>query len=313
MINELKNLKILYLGTPEISADTLSYLLEGGANIVAVITNPDKPQGRKGIEVPPPVKSLALSRGIPVYQKARIRDDYAFLDDIDFDILLTMAYGQILPVEILNKAPLGAYNLHGSLLPEYRGAAPIQRAIMDNKKETGVTLMEMVAKMDAGKMFAKKAVEIGENDNYSSLCKKISKAAADLALSSLLDVVNKVNLGEEQDENLVTFAAKIGVDEERLDLNLPLNELYARIRGLSLTPGGHFILNGLKLKVFKASIASGEQKGEIGEIIGVKKGIFVSVKGGVIRLEEVQLEGKKAMDAASFANGMHNLLGSKLE
>ena len=138
------------------------------------------------------------------------------------------------------------------------------------------------------------------------------------AVNEAVNLAKKVAKGSDKFVNgvLRTYIRekdKYIIPEERLDLNLPLNELYARIRGLSLTPGGHFILNGLKLKVFKASIASNEQKGEIGEIVGVKKGIFVSVKGGVIRLEEVQLEGKKAMDAASFANGMHNLLGSKLE
>ena len=312
MFENLKQLKILYLGTPEISAEVLSYLLEHGANIIAVVSNEDKPVGRKGILTATPVKAVALAHGIPVFQPAKIRLDHAFLDELDFEIMLTMAYGQILPVEVLNKARVKALNLHGSLLPKYRGAAPIQRAIMNGDKESGVTLMEMVQAMDAGRMYAKKVVSIEEKDNYTSLCKKISNAAGELAIEALLDVANGVNQGIEQNESEVTFAAKILPEEEKLDLEMSVPSLLNAIRGLSLVPGAYLFLDDLKLKVFEAHYVSNEVKGQLGEILGVKKGVFVQGKDGVFCLDQVQLAGKKPMDAASFANGMRDLLGKIL-
>ena len=312
MFENLKNLKIVYLGTPEISAECLSFLLDGGANVVAVISNEDKPVGRKGLLSPTPVKAVALDHNIPVFQPAKIKEDNAFLDELDFDIFLSMAYGQIIPEAVLSKARFGAFNLHGSLLPKYRGAAPIQRAIIDGESLTGVTLMAMVKKMDAGTMYAKKEVAIEESDNYTTLCKKIAKAAASLALDSLLDVVNRLSEGEEQKEEEVTFAAKILPEEEKLDFSLPIAKLLNKIRGLSFTPGGYCYLEGAKLKIFSAHIHSQETLGEIGEIVSDRKGLFVQAEGGVLSLDYLQLEGKKAMDGKSFVNGKQGLKGAFL-
>ena len=220
-----KDVRIVYMGTPEISAKVLERVLQEGFSVVGVISNEDKEVGRKRIKEPTPVKKVALEYGVPVYQPHRIRLEHDFLKKIDFDVLLTMAYGQIVPEEVLQAPCVGAVNLHGSLLPEYRGAAPIQRAIMDGKSKTGVTLMEMVKEMDAGRMYDKLEVDIAPKDNYSSLQEKISFAAGELAARDLLKYANGELPGVEQNPSDVTFAAKILPENEHIPLHLPISSL----------------------------------------------------------------------------------------
>lgn len=305
------NSRIVYMGTPEISAVALRGLIDEGFNIVAVITNPDKPVGRKGILTPSPVKEVALAHGIPVFQPAKIRLDYEFLKELKPDVIVTLAYGQIVPQGVLDIPVRGCVNLHGSLLPELRGAAPIQRAIDLGKSLTGITLMEMVAAMDAGKMFDKIEVSISSEDNYTSLCDKLALAAKELILKDLLSYLNGLLPGIPQDESQVTFAAKITPEDERLDFSWNSERLLNRIRALSYTPGGYGLLNGEKFKIFKAH-AVAMAKGKPGEIVCAKKGVFVSTADGVLSLDEVQLQGKKMTDGKSFANGYRDLEGRLL-
>ncbi len=305
--------RVVYMGTPEISARVLSSILEAGFNVIAVVSNEDKEVGRKRELEATPVKKVALDAGIPVFQPHRIRLDHSFLDDLDFDVLVTMAYGQIVPKEVLDAPKIGAINLHGSLLPSLRGAAPIQRAIMNGEKVTGVTLMKMVEAMDAGEMYDKAEVAIDEGDNYTSLAEKISECASSLIVKDLLPYANGELKGVEQDESQVTFAKKILPEDERLPLSLPVSSLLSYIRGLSKTPGGYFLLDGKKLKVYEASLSSLPLSGRLGEIVKCSKGVFVQANGGILSLEEVQLEGKKRMDGRSFANGASGLLGKVLE
>lgn len=311
--NSNKDVRIVYMGTPEISAKVLKRVLSEGFSVVGVISNEDKEVGRKHQKEETPVKKVALSHNIPVYQPHRIRLDHDFLSSIDFDVLLTMAYGQIVPEEVLLAPKIGAVNLHGSLLPSYRGAAPIQRAIMDGKSKTGVTLMKMVKEMDAGTMYDKLEVEIAPDDDYSSLQEKIAFAAGELAAKDLLKYANGELRGEEQDPSSVTFANKILPENEHLPLDLDVSSLLCYIRGLSLTPGGYFLLEGKKLKVYKASLFSKEEKGRLGQIIPDRKKLLIQGKGGILSLEKIQLEGKKAMDAVNFLNGAKDLPGKAVE
>ena len=304
--------RIIYMGTPEISAHVLEEIIGAGFHVVAVITNEDKEVGRKKEKEPTPVKKVALSHDIPVYQPHRIRKEYEFISAIPCDLILTMAYGHIVPDHILSHPKYGCLNLHGSLLPELRGAAPIQRAIMEGKKKTGVTLMEMVATMDAGRMYAKEEVEIAESDNFTSLAEKISNAAAKLAINSILPYLNGALPGIEQDESKVTFANKILPEDEHLPIDLPVEELLSYIRALSLKPGAYLLLDGLKLKIYSASLFSKETIAEIGVITKAKKGLYFQANGGIVSIESLQLEGKKAMDGKSFVNGMRDLEGKKL-
>ena len=306
---ELKDIKIMYMGTPEISAKVFEKLIDEGCNFVGLITNEDKEIGRKRLLTPAPTKEVALRHNIPVYQPHRIRTEFEFLKNIEFDVLLTMAYGQIVPDEVLAMAKVGSINLHGSLLPEYRGAAPIQQSLIDGRKKTGVTLMKMVSKMDAGTMYDKEIVLIEDNDNYSSLQDKISNAAFIVAKRSLLSYANGEIIGEEQDESLVTFANKIKPENEHLSLDFSCFDFINYVRGLSLTPGAYLFLQDKKLKVLKASLFSSEISGKVGEIVIDKKRLVIQLKDGQVSLDLVQLEGKKMMDGASFVNGMHNLKG----
>ena len=301
MIN-LKDFRIIYMGTPIMSAKILRYMIEEGFNVVAVIAQEDKPVGRKGLLEKVPTKVVAEEFGIPVYQPHRIRKEYEFARELNADLILTMAYGQIVPIELLEMPKLGALNLHGSILPKYRGAAPIQRAIMNGEKETGVTLMEMVDKMDAGKMFGVEKCEISESDNYTSLCEKIVECGKKI-VKTLLPLYFEGKLdGVEQDENLVTFADKISKEDEKLDLNKSTKDFINFLRSISETPGGYLIFDDKKLKILGAKMWSNSVSKTVGTLT-INKHLVLQLKDGEIELTEVHLEGKKKMDGKSFANG----------
>ncbi len=300
-----KDVRILYLGTPKIAVEPLLRLIELGYDVVGVVTQEDKEVGRKRILTPSPVKVAALNHDIPVYQPHRIKKDHEWAKSLDLDVIVTMAYGQILPDDLLSLPKKGSINLHGSLLPKYRGAAPIQRAIENGEKETGITLMEMVHEMDAGRMYAKESVEIKEGDTYSSLSDKLSYLAANILEKYLFDYLNGKIEGEPQNEALVTFANKISPEEEKLSLNLEKDDLIHKIHSLSEEPGGYFILNGKKLKIFSVSSFDDIENEEIGLLSYKQKKLVLSAKGGHIALLSVQLEGKKRMSGADFASGAH--------
>lgn len=306
--------RILYMGTPAISAIVLTGLLENHFNVIGLVCNEDKPVGRKGKIEPPPTKVVAQKFGIPVFQPHRIRLENDFIRELKPDVIVTMAYGQIVPEVVLSAPKYGCLNLHGSLLPSWRGAAPIQRSLMAGEKETGVTLMEMVAAMDAGRMYDKAVVVVDENDNYSSLSEKIGLAARDLILRDLLPYLNGNLKGEQQNEKLVTFATKIKPEEEHLNLSMASLDFIHMIQGLSEKPGGYLLLDGKKMKILKASIFSAETSQPVGSTLPHKKKLLLQLSDGVISLDEVQLEGKKMMDGTSFLNGFRSILeGARFE
>ena len=310
---ENKDLRLVFMGTPEISAYVFERMIKDGYHFVGLVAQPDHPVGRKGLLEKVPTKVIAEKYNIPVFQPVKIRDDYAFIDEIKPDLVITLAYGQIVPQGFLDKVPMGCLNLHGSLLPKYRGASPIQTALINNETVTGVTLMEMVKAMDAGKMYAKKEVIIEEDDNSTSLFNKIKVAAADLVLEALPLYINGKLKGEPQDENEVTFCSLIKSEQEKLDLNLPAKSIIGWIRGLSDEPGAYLYLNNLKLKIYKAKIISKIVDHSVGEILKAdKNGLVFQAKDGQIAILELQKEGKKRMDFRSFINGNQNLLGQVL-
>ena len=310
---EKSNLKLLFMGTPEISAYVFDKMIENGYHFVGLVAQPDHPVGRKGLIEKVPTKLVAEKYNIPVFQPIKIRDDYSFIDDIKPDLVITLAYGQIVPQGFLDKIPMGCLNLHGSLLPKYRGASPIQTALINNEKVTGVTLMEMVKAMDAGRMYAKKEIEIAEDDNATSLFDKVKIAASELVLESLPKYINGELIGEEQNEEEVTFCSTIKPEQEKLDLSLTAIQLVGWIRGLSDEPGAYLYLNNLKLKIYKAKYVDNSVTAEVGTIVKAdKSGLYMQARDGVISLLEVQKEGKKRMDYRSFINGNQNLLGQKL-
>lgn len=293
------------------SAKVLEALISGGFNIVGVVAQEDQPVGRKAIITEVPTKVVAKAHNIPVYQPHKIRSDYEFVLQIKPDLILTMAYGQIVPQGLLDIPPMGALNLHGSLLPKYRGAAPIQRAIMNGEKETGVTLMEMVDKMDAGKMFGVSKCEITPEDNYTSLCEKIVSCCVDVCNRLLPKYFNGELEGVEQDESKVTFADKIKPETEKLSLDFGCEQFIHYVHGMSEEPGAYVLLENVKLKILKAKLAAKTISGDVGTLL-IEKGVFLKLKDGVIELTELQLAGKKKMDGKSFANGSRHLNGKKV-
>ncbi len=307
-MKNLKDYRLIFMGTPSIASKVFDALIKEGYNFVALIAQEDKPVGRKGILEPVPTKVVAQAHNIPVYQPHKIRLDYEFVKELKPDLILTMAYGQIVPQGLLDIPTYGCLNLHGSLLPKLRGAAPIQRAIIEGETKTGITLMEMVAAMDAGKMFAKEEVEILPDDNYTSLCDKMSEAAIKVCVKNLPAYLEGKLPGVEQDESLVTIANKIKPEDEKLDLSKPTKEVINYIRGLSEEPGAYIYVEDKKLKIFKAHQIS-SSKGEIGKL-EVTKTVSLQLADGVIQLDMLQMEGKKRMDGKSFANGNKALHGA---
>lgn len=310
----MNNKRIVFMGTPEISASVLEGIISSGYNVVGVIAQPDRPVGRKKILMPVPTKVVAEKYNIPVYQPLKIRKEYEFVKELHPDVIITLAYGQIVPQGLLDIPPLGCLNLHGSLLPKYRGAAPIQYALMNNDKVTGMTLMKMVKEMDAGEMYATEEVKIDLEDNSTSLFKKMAEAALRLVLRELPTILEGKLVGIPQDESLVSFAPSIKPEEEKLDLNKSKEELHGYIRALSETPGAYLYLEGLKFKIYRSQIISDEVLGEVGEIVKAdKKGLYLQTKNGLLALVDVQLEGKKRMDYMSFINGHPDLLHELLQ
>ena len=310
---EMKDLKLLFMGTPEISAYVFMKMIEAGYHFVGLVAQPDHPVGRKGIVEKVPTKVVAEKYNIPVYQPEKIKLDYSFMDELKPDLVITLAYGQIVPQGFLDIPKYGCLNLHGSLLPKYRGASPVQSVLINNEKVTGVTLMEMVKAMDAGRMYAKKEIKIEDDDNATSLFNKVKEAASELVIESLPSYINGELKGLEQDENEVTFCSIIKPEQEKLDLSLTANEIVGWVRGLSDEPGAYLYLNNQKFKIFKAKVVDYSVTSEVGVIVKAdKNGLYMQAKDGVISLLEVQKEGKKRMDYRSFVNGNQNLLGQKL-
>ena len=310
---EKKDLNLLFMGTPEISAYVFEQMILAGYHFVGLVAQPDHPVGRKGIIEKVPTKVIAEKYNIPVFQPIKIRKDFSFMDNLRVDLVITLAYGQIVPQGFLDIPRFGCLNLHGSLLPKLRGASPVQTALINNEKVTGVTLMEMVAAMDAGRMYGKKEVIIDEEDNATSLFKKISEAAKDLVLELLPKYVNGELEGIPQNEDEVTFCSLIKPEQEKLDLSKDILEVYGYIRGLSDEPGAYLYLDNQKLKIFKAKIANDLVTAEVGTIVQAdKRGLLLQCQNGQLAILELQKEGKKRMDYKAFINGNQNLLGTKL-
>lgn len=309
-----KEARLMFMGTPEISARVFERMILDGYNFVGLISQPDKPIGRKNeIEVSP-TKKIALKYGIPVFQPQKIRLEFEFARDLKPDLIVTFAYGQIVPQGLLDIPTLGCINLHGSLLPKLRGASPVQFSLITGEKKTGVTLMRMLKEMDAGEMYGKKEVVISEEDNATTLFDKISIVAGDLILELLPDFLEGRITGIPQNTDEVTFAPMIKPEQEKLSFDLPIKNLIGWIRGLSEKPGGYFLLNGKKFKVYKAKVFDNKVTGQIGEIIEAdKNGLIVQTKDGRISLLEIQLEGKKKMDYKTFVNGSKDIKGTCLK
>ena len=298
------NARILFLGTPKIAAEVLDFLISEGYNVIGAVSQIDRETDRKGRLLPTEVKSVCLKHNLPIYQYEKIRDHIDEIKEINPDVILTLAYGQIVPQALLDIPKLGCVNLHGSLLPKYRGAAPIQRVLFYGEKETGVTLMQRVKAMDAGVMYHKEVVKIEDSDNYTSLYEKMIECAKLTVLNSFDDYLEGKLKGIPQDENEVTFANKINKEDEILSINLTCDQFVNTVRCLSYNPGGYFYLNQIKFKVLRAHKINNNITGGIGEILEAKKhNLVFQLSDGQICIDELQIPGKKVMKTADFLNG----------
>lgn len=310
-------MKILFMGTPDFAVFSLDALVRAEADIVGVITQPDKPKGRGYTLTPPPVKVYALEHGIEVYQPNTLRDE-AFaelLGKLAPELIIVVAYGKILPASVINYPKYRCVNVHGSLLPEYRGAAPMQRAIIDGKAVTGITTMYMDVGLDTGDMILKREVAIGENDNFEDMHDALGKAGAEL----LIETVKLIERGDApsipQDDSLSTYAAKIEKADCLIDFGKSAKEVHDLIRGLSPIPLAFtHTPDGKLLKVLQSRCEPERaHSAEAGEVISLDEGgITVACGSGAVRLLRVLPEGKGRMSADDFIRGRKISLGDIL-
>ncbi len=310
----MENKRIVYLGTPEISAYALKGLVEAGFNIVGVVTKEDKVRGRNNKVEESPVAKMAHELGLPVHKPHRLNKDFEMLKEWKPDLLLTFAYGQIISDEILAMGTYRPLNLHASLLPKYRGAAPIQYALRNGDTETGVSLMEMVHELDAGDVYGRIVTPIDQKDNYTTLAEKLSHDALKLAITSLPPYFEGKLSPVKQDNEEATFCPTIKKEEERLLLDVTPEEFVNQVRSLSLTPGGHLVFGEEILKIYQASVYNHDVSEETGTVLlAHKKQIVLQLGKGQVLLELLQRPGKKIMTASDFNNGVHDLQGSILK
>lgn len=294
-------MKIIFMGTPNFAVPSLEALNEK-YEVVLVVSQPAKPEGRKGILKNPPVALKALELGIQLFQPEHIKNEYEYFKNIKADMIVTAAYGQFIPTKILNLYKK-CINVHGSLLPHHRGGAPIQRAIINGDKKTGVTIMEMVKKMDAGRMYASSEIPILDSDNNSSLFEKLAIIGKNLLMENIEDIYNGKNEGIMQNEEEATISPNIAPEEEKINFNIDAIKVFNLIRGLSDEPGAYCEYNGQRIKIYKASIEKNDSDASPGTIINIKKSLIVKCKTDAISILELQIPGKKRMNVKDFLNG----------
>ena len=308
----LKDLKVVFMGTPEFSVPVLSMLIEN-TNVLLVVTQPDKAVGRGGKVSFSPIKELALKNNIEVFQPVKIRHDYERVLEVKPDIIITCAYGQIIPSAILDFPRFGCINVHASLLPKLRGGAPIHHAIMDGYMETGVTIMFMDKGMDTGDMIEKRALPITNFDNVGTLHDKLSVFGSELLKETLPNIISGNITRTKQDDSLATYAYNIKKEEELLDFNDKAIDIFNKVRGLNPFPGSYLTINNKVLKIYEVTyeLTNNYDNALNGTIVIYdRKHLGIKCMDGIIYLQQVKKEGKKCMDIASFINGeKENLKG----
>jgi methionyl-tRNA formyltransferase len=295
---------VVFMGTPEFACPTLQKLIDRGEQLVAVVTQPDRPKGRGQRLMPPPVKELALRNGLTVLQPSKVRDP-AFVEvirELAPEVIVVVAFGQILPKALLDIPPLGCINVHASLLPHYRGAAPLNWCLINGETETGVTTMLMDVGLDTGPMLLKRATPIGENEDIVSLHDRMSAMGAQLLSETLDGLAAGTLVPQEQDGCRSCYAPMLKKEDGLIDWNRPAADIHNQVRGLAVWPGAFTYLDGQVLKVYRTRRAAGS--GLPGTVLRADKhGIEVACLEGSLVIEELQLAGKKRLEAASFLAG----------
>lgn len=301
----MKPLNIIFAGTPDFAARHLQALINSHHNVIAVYTQPDRPAGRGKKLTASPVKELALAHNIPVYQPGSLRKEPAQqqLAALNADIMVVVAYGLILPKVVLDTPRLGCINVHGSILPRWRGAAPIQRALWAGDKETGVTIMQMDIGLDTGDMLLKTYLPIEDDDTSASLYEKLAQQGPDALLQALEGLANGTLAAEKQDETLANYAEKLSKEEARLDWTKSATQLWQEVRAFNPWPVSYFEHQGNTIKVWQTQVSTTSSNAAPGTIISAsKKGIEVATGDGVLTLLSMQLPGKKPLSVADILN-----------
>ncbi len=298
--------KILFMGTSEFAVPSLEKLIKSDCSIIGVVTQPDRPRGRGKKVSFTPIKELAIENELPVYQPKKIKDPAAVdnILDMDPDLIIVVSYGQIIPIEILAYPRYGSVNLHASLLPEYRGAAPIQRAIMDGKRTSGITTMFMDEGLDTGDIIMQIPIPIAEDINHGDYERLLAVEGAEL----LLDTVSAIQSGsmprKKQDDRRATYAPMITREDEKINWHKAAREIHHKVRGLSPKPGAYTDINGIKVKIFETSVVDENIVGEISEVVAINQDSFtIQTKKGLLVVYEVQRAGRKRMSVRDFLKG----------
>jgi methionyl-tRNA formyltransferase len=292
------------MGTPEFAVPVLEGLIEN-TNVIMVVTQPDKEVGRHHELAPTPIKKVAIEHNVPVYQPKKIRNEYEPIVNAGADIIITCAYGQIIPEEILNAPRLGCINVHASLLPRLRGGAPLHHALIDGEEKTGITIMYMDKKMDTGDIIATKEYIIKDNDNVGTIHDILSPMGKELLLETIPSIIEGTNSRTPQNHDEATFAWNITREEEHIDFNRPAKEIYNQVRGLYPWPKANVIIDEVEVKVLECYISDIDSKFSSGTICDIKKdAIGICTKDKVVYITKVKPFGKKEMAALDYINGL---------
>ena len=299
-------MRIVYMGTPDFAVAPLKALIENNYDVAGVFTQPDKPVGRKAVLTPPPVKVAALENNIPVYQPESLKNGVGrdILTELKPDICVVVAYGKILPKDFLDYPKYGCINIHGSILPEYRGAAPIQWSVLDGKEFAGVTSMQMDVGLDTGDILLVEKTTIGENETSGELYERLTVLGAEVLIKTLKSVEEGSLTPVKQDDSKSSYASMLNKSMSLTDFNKSALEVHNKIRGLDPWPVVQTILEGKSLKLFKSSVREDLGSGKPGEALSLKEGLAVFCGDGkAVLIKEVQYEGKKRMNSADFLRG----------
>ena len=308
----MKDLNVLFMGSPLFSVPVLEELNKN-VNVVGVVTAPDAYVGRKKVLTMCPVKEKAIGLGLKVYSPIKLRSDFEFIKELNPDMIITCAYGQILSEEILNIPKLGCFNLHGSLLPKYRGGAPIHYALLNGDEKTGITLMYMDKGMDSGDMIAKEEIKIEDNDNIESLTNKLSIIASKMIIKYLPSLIDGTNNREKQDSSKVTFSPIITRKDEHLDFNVTAREIFNKYRMLSPNPLPNIKIDDIEYKIAECKIV--DASGKVSTVVNKDKNSFtIMAKDKGIMVSKIKPIGKNIMNVRDFFNGYHEeIIGKEVK
>lgn len=305
-------MKIIFMGTPDFAVPCLKAIIKDGNEVAGVFTRPDKPKGRGYTLTPPPVKVCAVENNINVYQPETLKDGKAFeiISEISPEMIIVAAYGKILPKEIIDFPKYGCINIHASLLPEYRGASPIQQAILDGRTKTGVTAMYMDEGLDTGDMLMKTEIDIGENETADELHDRLSAVGAELAVDVIRAFENGTVKREKQDDSKSSYTKMLTKEMSKIDFSRPALQIHNQVRGLNSWPSASAMLNGKRIKIHRTTVSKGS--GSPGQILSLNP-LVVACGEGAVEIVELQPEGKRKMSAEAFVNGLRNAVTDDLK